>query len=326
MGLKHILIVEDEPIIAMAEKKNLEKMNYKVSLAHNDKTTLSSLDNIDLILMDIDLGRFSIDGTELAQQILNIKNIPIVFLSSHTDIETVEKTEKITSYGYVVKNSGIVILDTSIKMAFKLFEEKEKVKQQLTEKEMLIREAHHRIKNNLTSIISLINLETMSLKNKEAKLIVEKVINQIKSISLIYDKLLHSTQYNSIEIKNYFKELISLIIHAFQENSIYYNISVIEKTLPVKIVFPLSIIANELITNSMKYAFENLIYKHLYISIDIIDNNLIFIIADNGIGYIQEETDGFGLKLVNMLVDELKGTIQIINNNGTENVITIPLD
>ena len=126
---KTILLVEDEAIIALAEKKSLERYGYKVITAKSGENALEIIKNIpdvDLILMDVDLGD-GIDGPETATLILNEWDIPVVFLSSHTEPSIVEKTEKITSYGYVVKNSGITVLDASIKMAFKLFEAKEKV-------------------------------------------------------------------------------------------------------------------------------------------------------------------------------------------------------
>jgi PAS domain S-box-containing protein len=119
-----LLLVEDEPIIALSQKATLEKYGYKVFTANSgEKAIILSGENhnIELILMDIDLGE-GIDGTETARRILNVHTIPIVFLSSHTEPQIVEKTEQITSYGYVVKNSGITVLDASIKMAFKLFD------------------------------------------------------------------------------------------------------------------------------------------------------------------------------------------------------------
>jgi PAS domain S-box-containing protein len=127
---KTILIVEDQVLIAMSEKIALEKYGYNVITANTGETAIEMVKGgltIDLILMDIDLGQ-GIDGTETAGIILKSYDIPIVFLSSHTETSIVEKTEKITSYGYVVKNSGITILDASIKMAFKLFEAYEKTK------------------------------------------------------------------------------------------------------------------------------------------------------------------------------------------------------
>jgi CheY-like chemotaxis protein len=123
---KTLLLVEDEILIAMDKQKQLENYGYIVlTINTGEKAIAISKENheIDLILMDIDLGR-GIDGTETAEIILMDKGIPIVFLSSHMDPEIVEKTEKITSYGYVVKSSSITVLDASIKMAFKLFNSK----------------------------------------------------------------------------------------------------------------------------------------------------------------------------------------------------------
>ncbi|MCK5673583.1 MAG: response regulator [Spirochaetales bacterium] len=120
---KILLLVEDEVLIAMAKQQELENYGYNVITVNSgEKAVLLSKENkhIDLILMDIDLGR-GIDGTEAAELILKERQIPVVFVSSHTEPEVVEKTEKITSYGYVVKNSNITVLDASIKMAFKLY-------------------------------------------------------------------------------------------------------------------------------------------------------------------------------------------------------------
>jgi PAS domain S-box-containing protein len=122
---KKILLVEDEALIAMAETQQLEMMGYCVHRAMSGedavKAALDTDSHFDLILMDIDLGD-GIDGTQAAEQIVNKKDIPVVFLSAHTDPETVEKTERITSYGYVVKNSGATVLHASINMAFRLHE------------------------------------------------------------------------------------------------------------------------------------------------------------------------------------------------------------
>ncbi len=125
---KNILLVEDDLIIAMAEKFALEKYGYMtrtVTTGDQAVKVINSSKDIDLVLMDINLGN-GMDGTETAEIILRDHDLPIIFLSSHTEPEIVEKTEKITSYGYVVKNSSITVLDASIKMAFRLFEEKDR--------------------------------------------------------------------------------------------------------------------------------------------------------------------------------------------------------
>jgi len=140
-----ILLVEDEALIAMNEVQMLKKHGYEVVTAYKGEKAVEMVDSdpeISLILMDIDLGK-GMDGTEAATEILGKMDIPIVFLSSHTEPEVVEKTEKITSYGYVVKNSGATVLDTSIKMAFKLFDAKMEHKQK--EEDLRISEHKYRI-------------------------------------------------------------------------------------------------------------------------------------------------------------------------------------
>ena len=135
-GKKTLLLVEDEVLIAMSEKAQLEKYGYSVKTASTGEQAVELINStpFDLMLMDINLGKGK-NGTETAEAILKDHDIPIVFLSSHIEPEIVEKTEKITSYGYVVKNSSITVLDASIKMAFKLYEAK--IQEQEKEKSIL---------------------------------------------------------------------------------------------------------------------------------------------------------------------------------------------
>jgi len=121
---KIILLVEDEAIVAMVETKILEKHGFRVILAKTGEQALEIVcvvPHIDLILMDIDLGE-GINGIVTAEKILKEKNLPLIFLSAHTEQNVLEKTEGVTSYGCIVKNSGEMELITSIKMAFRLFE------------------------------------------------------------------------------------------------------------------------------------------------------------------------------------------------------------
>lgn len=137
---KIILLVEDEALIALHEKMVLEDYGYHVIIENTGENAVKRVEEtpgIDLILMDINLGN-GIDGTEAAQQILNKHDIPIAFLSSHTERDVVEKTEGITSYGYIVKNSGDMVLVASIKMAFRLYEAKQKVREHATRNEAII--------------------------------------------------------------------------------------------------------------------------------------------------------------------------------------------
>jgi len=167
---KKILLVDDEAIIALSEAKKLQKRGYEVHTAGSGDEAIEYVrsDSVDLVLMDIDLGFGEMDGTEAALKILRETDLPIVFLSSHTETEVVEKTERITSYGYVVKNSGDTILDASIKMAFKLFEAHQREKQHQGESEDAVRQIRlreERLEHINRVLVSMRNINRIITKD-----------------------------------------------------------------------------------------------------------------------------------------------------------------
>lgn len=157
---KTILLVEDEIIIAMSEKAALEKYGYNVIMANTSEesfTIFGERMDIDLVLLDIDLGE-ALDGTGVAKKILLARDIPIVFLSNQTEPELVRKIEQTTSYGYVVKNSGITIIDASIKMALRLFDANSRIR----ENELKLR---HVVR--LHALLSQINQAIVRIKDQQ---------------------------------------------------------------------------------------------------------------------------------------------------------------
>ena len=135
-----ILLVEDDPPTAALEKRVLEKEGYLVTLAYSGEEAVSLCsDGFDLVLMDIDLGA-GMKGTEAARILLQKYDVPLAFLSSHTDKPTVELTEGITSYGYILKTSGPVVLIASIRMVFRLYQ----ARQQEQENRLQLRESEAR--------------------------------------------------------------------------------------------------------------------------------------------------------------------------------------
>jgi len=142
---KTILLVEDDPVTIMLESNYLKKSGFKVISAKTAEEAIKLTDNqsdIDMVLMDIELGE-EMDGIFAAREILGRHDLPLIFISSHTEKAIVEKTESISSYGYILKNSGERVFIASVKMAFKLFEEKLKV--QLTERELRKSEEEFRL-------------------------------------------------------------------------------------------------------------------------------------------------------------------------------------
>jgi PAS domain S-box-containing protein len=149
---KTILLVEDEALIAAAEAQAISDFGYEVIMAHSGEEAVGiagSDPGIDLVLMDIDLGA-GIDGPEAAQRILAQMNVPIVFLTSHSEREMVEKVRGITRYGYVIKNSGDFVLKSSIEMALELFG----AHRSINEKMNALRESGNEMRHMLKSMLN----------------------------------------------------------------------------------------------------------------------------------------------------------------------------
>lgn len=585
-----LLLVEDEVIIAMSEKMELEQYGYSVHcVTSGEKAVQAVLDNIlpiDLILIDIDLGS-GIDGTQAAEKILTNRDIPVVFLSSHTEPEIVEKTERLTSYGYVVKNSGIVVLDASIKMAIKLFLEKKERRQieseliksrdcaeaserkyrimsdniidsvwvtneefqftylspsteflygytieewksldwnafvypddakivfdafdnlktnkinksnpvtvrvyhkkgylmwveflakalfdengnfigltgvtrdvterikaeqkyeilfnemldgfalhevifdssgipadyrflninpafermtglkaneivgrtvldimpdterywietygkvavtgepvffenysaaigkyfkvtafrpavgqfvcifsditdrkkaedeaakQLAEKEILLREVHHRVKNNIANVEAFLSLQAGSTSDSEVKKALFDAVGRVQSIRVLYDKLLLTNEYTDTAIKNYIESLITSLVAVYDlNNNIIVKTDISDFVISSKKGLSVGIIINELLTNVFKYAFIGRDNGIVSVSVDKIQNKVTLAVKDNGVGIAERRNEnkspGFGFTIVKMIVEQLGGSYNIVNDNGTESIV-----
>lgn len=207
----------------------------------------------------------------------------------------------------------------------------QKIQNLLEEKEILIKEIHHRMKNNMSIIRGLLVLQQETLTDPVAINALKDAETRVMSMQILYDKLYNSVSTEYISTKEYFPNLIDQIIQTFPNYSmITVNNNIDDFIISVKIISYVGIIINEILTNSMKYAFISRSKGIISITISIHqdDQNITLIIQDDGVG-IQplleiNEYQGFGLKLVAMMVDQINGNISIDNQNGTAFTIIFP--
>lgn len=203
--------------------------------------------------------------------------------------------------------------------------EKEKEKQ-IAEKEILLREVHHRVKNNITNIEGLLIFQADSADNPEVKAILDNTISRVQSTRVLYDKLLLSNDYHTISMKDYMESLIDSMVLVFDSRKkITINKQIADFPLAAKKAVSVGIIINELLTNMFKHAFKDRDGGTVSISIEKTDDKVTLIIHDNGSG-IDEKVEtatssGFGLSLINMMVEQLNGTCTIVNEHGTKSVV-----
>ncbi len=201
----------------------------------------------------------------------------------------------------------------------------EKIQRLLREKEILLKEVHHRIKNNMNIIRSLLVLQSQALGMPEVDKIFQDAVSRIESMGILYEKLYRKQDYNDVSIKDYLSRLIDEIFDLFPESKfIRIEKRIDDFTVVTDTIFTLGIIINELLTNSLKYAFTDREVGNIVISAMRNNGSITIIFEDNGIGISElEKTEqrGFGLELVELLVKQLKGSCLIEKNNGTRFII-----
>ncbi|OPY26500.1 MAG: aerobic respiration control sensor protein ArcB [Methanobacterium sp. PtaU1.Bin242] len=229
--------------------------------------------------------------------------------------------------------SGNVIVDTSgIPVAFVAITKditqrkmaEEQIKQSLKEKEMLLKEIHHRVKNNLMIISSLLNLQSQYIKDKASLDIFKESQNRARSMALIHERLYQSTDLKRIDFGDYIRTLTNELFRTFLANPELINlkIDVEDIFLDINTAIPLGLIVNELVTNSFKHAFPKGKSGTIIVDFHSEDEKFILAVCDDGIGFPQsldfKNTDSLGLQLVNRLTDQIDGEIELNRSKGTE--------
>lgn len=200
-----------------------------------------------------------------------------------------------------------------------------KVKASLKEKEVLLREIHHRVKNNLQIISTLLALQSDDITDEKTLENYRESENRIQSIALIHEKMYQSSDISSINFTGYVKSLLNDLLYSYGADSknIKSQIDTGDFLLSIETVQPLGLIINELVSNSLKYAFKNKDEGIIAVKLEkISSDSLKLVVSDNGRGFPENidfrNTSSLGLQLVNELVKQLDGTIELNSDSGTE--------
>jgi two-component system, sensor histidine kinase PdtaS len=203
-----------------------------------------------------------------------------------------------------------------------------KIEASLKEKEVLLKEIHHRVKNNLQIISSLLNLQASLLSDEKIVNALTESQNRIRSMALIHEKLYQTMDLSRINFKDYVEELLNNLFDSYQSTSrISKDLLIDEIYLNVDVAISLGLIINELVTNSFKYAFPD---KKGIISIIMQSANgmMLLEVGDNGIGLPGDfdicNANSLGLQLVLSLVEQVNGNVETDISGGTKFIITCP--
>lgn len=219
----------------------------------------------------------------------------------------------------------VVALDTTVRRTAE-----EQTQLMLKEKEVLLKEIHHRVKNNLQIISSLLNLQLNVISNKETRELVRESQNRVRSMALIHEKLYQSENVGQINLEEYLRSLTRDLFRSYSVGGVTLKLEVDEIRLDVDTAVPCGLIVNELVSNALKYAFPSGREGQISLKVAMVSHQQVALtVSDNGVGLPNDmnlrTSSTLGFQLVHMLVKQLRGTLDIVRNGGTTFMITFPM-
>jgi PAS domain S-box-containing protein len=204
----------------------------------------------------------------------------------------------------------------------------ERINASLREKEVLLKEIHHRVKNNLQVISSLLYLQSKSIEDKRALEMFQDSQNRVRSMALVHERLYQSQDLARVDFAEYVRSLANYLFRSYGVNTnlIKLKIHVDDVSLGVDAAIPFGLVVNELVSNSLKHAFPDDRAGEIRITLRLDGGQSLLMVSDNGVGFPENldfrDTRSLGLQLVNTLVDQLEGTIELDRSEGAAFKIT----
>lgn len=200
----------------------------------------------------------------------------------------------------------------------------------LAEKEILLRELQHRVKNNLQIIVSLLSLQSRRSRSQDCAEVLKECQHRVRAIALVHQRLCGATSLASIDLSYYFNHLVEELRRSYYVGSgtIEPHVEVDDVALGIDQLIPAALIVNELACNAFKYAFPADRSGDVWVRLRRDAGNVRLSIEDNGVGFAPHESndaDTVGLQIVEALSDQLSGTVQWSNGEGTSTTITFPV-
>ena len=272
---------------------------------------------------DLELADKEMEKIALGKTVKDI-SFRIKTAKGNTKYISASGTPVLNAKGEVIKFMGVNIDVTET------VDYQKSLENALSEKDILFKELHHRIKNNLQMVISLLYLKQESSKDKSLTAFIKETSTKIHSISAIHEQLLQIEDFDSLNIEEYLLRLINNLIRTYSNSISDYDldVSICSKRLSIDTSLHLGLIVNEIISNIVKYAYPDQSGGKIFIRLQEKGDNYQLIIADEGLGISNDKMKNhiasYGLQLISLFTEQLNGELKIENKKGTRFTILFP--
>lgn len=329
-----VLIVDDREENLIALEAVLSDLDIQIEKARSGEETLTYLLHKEAALILLDVQMPGMNGYETAELIRSRKKtklIPIIFVTAISrEDKFVFKGYETGAIDYLLKPIDPYILKSKTNVFMQLYKKEIQLKNMIIEREMLIREIHHRVKNNLSTLISLIHIQNDQYGESEKNRDLLEIESRIRSILAIHEKLYNSDSLTSISLNSYIEGLIPSVISSMETNKadIDFQISCEKIKICPDDIVNLGLILTEMAINSMKYAFNDTNEGIISIACTEKESEITISYNDSGPGIssqLKESKEGLGIKIIDTMIFQLKGKIVRSDNPGCEYSIIFSL-
>ncbi|NYB53080.1 MAG: sensor histidine kinase [Methanobacteriaceae archaeon] len=315
-------------LISMVSQKNSEMLGellgteYNI-IYHDSPIPEDEKDSVSLIIMDLPSWAANSKDLQLRKENEKPLFLPYLLVVSDSDLKKLSG-EMWESFDEVITVPITkMVLQSRVHVLLRTRRLSVQVNQLLKDKEMLMKEIHHRVKNNLMVISSLLSLQSNYIKDEDARGIFKESQNRVKSMALIHERLYRSSDLKSIDFPDYIRSLTRDIFNTYstEKGRVSLELDVEEVMIDVNNAVPLGLMINEMVTNSLKYAFPGERKGTIKIAFHKIDDEYLLEVSDDGVGipddFQIEKSDSLGMLLINSLTAQLQGKLELKSHPGT---------
>jgi two-component sensor histidine kinase len=327
MAVNVLVVAEDTETL----RAILVDAGYAIIAAGSGADALRALAQHELAVVLLDVTLPDMDGLALAELVRTkepTKHVPILFVAdAAADMELVTRGYLVGAADFLVKPLVPAIVRAKVAMFAEMYRQRVQIESSLREKSVLLREIHHRVKNNLQIISSLLNLQA-SRQSSDVRMLFVETNARVRSIALVHEQLHRSDDFSAIDIYSYLKALTSGLLQTYGTLRTDVRVDGAASALTIDTAIPCGLIVNELVSNALKYAFPNERSGKIAVSLNEESDCMTLQVCDDGIG-IPDTVDiarapTMGLQLVRSLAQQLGGTIDLERDHGTRVRIRFP--
>lgn len=319
-----ILAIETEKRKALFKQNLLKEMALEEGKKNNALLARQNILKDSIVKSEYAYNQLLVSENELKKSELDKEQALKASLQRENNLQTNQLTkEKQIKWGLIASSSLLLLSGLSIFGLYRKQKQKNNlIQKQSTDLEVLMKEIHHRVKNNLQVVSSLLDLQSHSITDSQAHEAVKEGKNRVQSMALIHQNLYSEGNIKGIKLKEYVTNLLQTLCDSYNisNDKVKINANIDNLNLDVDTMIPLGLVLNELVSNAFKYAFNKNQHGELNILLKEQANQLHLMVSDNGggfpIGMDVKTSKSFGLKMIRAFAQKLKATLDIYNNDG----------